>query len=317
MSIVIVGLAVGTTLPVRDAADITEAAADAGVTAIRVLDVPDVPDIPDGLDVRDGAPGRTLDASVVASSLAGTDAAARSDLGWILEASTSHNAPTNLARRANSLDRATGGRAALALRAGDGDEVSDPVAPKPGGDRAARWEEYARILKGLWRSFPAAALVGDQDAGVFAENTLIEPIGFEGDHYRVAGPLDGPTSPQGGPPLVADDVDTLGWDVVARNADIVVVGREAAATADAELSAALTRAGRPRGSVALLVRVDVTGPVAATLPGFLARHGLDGVELVAAGGKDDVLALIADVVPTLGPSTGKTLRDAFSLPRPA
>jgi alkanesulfonate monooxygenase SsuD/methylene tetrahydromethanopterin reductase-like flavin-dependent oxidoreductase (luciferase family) len=313
MSIVVVDLLVGTTISPSDAADITKAAANAGVTALRV---------------RAGAPGRALDPSVVASYLAGTDAGRRSRLGWILEASTSHNAPTNLARRSNSFDRATGGRAALALRAGDGDEVSDPVAPKPGSDRAARWDEYARILKGLWTSFPPAALVGDQEGEVFAEDTLIRPIDFEGDHYRVAGPLDGPTSPQGGPLLVADDVDALGWDVVARNADVVVVDRTAAPTADADLSAALARAGRPRASVALVVRVDLAdadGPkeVAATLPALLAEHGLNGVELVGGGGKEDVLALIDDIVPILAPalapgtSTAETLRGAFSLPRPA
>ncbi|WP_435173498.1 LLM class flavin-dependent oxidoreductase [Actinacidiphila sp. bgisy145] len=304
MSIVIVGLAIGSTIPLSEAADITKAAADAGVTAIRV---------------RDGAPGRTLDASVVASYLAGTQAAPRPGPGWILEARTDGNAPTNLARRSNSLDRATGGRTALALRAGDGDEVSDPVAPRPGGDRSARWDEYARILKGLWASFPPAALVGDQDGEVFAEHTLIKPIDFEGDYYRVAGPLDGPASPQGGPLLVADDPDTLGWDAVARNADVVVVGPEAAPTAGADLSAALARAGRERGDVALVVRVDVAGArgVPADLPGFVAEHGLDGVEFAPAGGKDDVLALIADAVPALGPSTGETLRGAFSLPYPA
>ncbi|BBB02043.1 putative monooxygenase [Actinacidiphila reveromycinica] len=304
MSIVIVGLAIGSTIPLPEAADITKAAADAGVTAIRV---------------QDGAPGRTLDASVVASYLAGTKTAPGPGPGWILEASTNGNAPTNLARRANSLDRATGGRAALALRAGDGDEVSDPVAPRPGGDRSARWDEYARILKGLWTSFPAAALVGDQDGEVFAEHTLIRPIDFEGDYYRVAGPLDGPASPQGGPLLVADDPDILGWDVVARSADVVVVDPEAAPTAGADLSAALARAGRPRQDVALLVRVDAAGPraVTADLSAFVAEHELDGVEFTPAGGKDDVLALITGVVPTLAPSTGETLRGAFSLPHPA
>ncbi|WP_055589945.1 LLM class flavin-dependent oxidoreductase [Streptacidiphilus griseoplanus] len=303
MSIVIVDLLVGSTISPSDAADITKAATDAGVTAIRVLD---------------GAPGQALDASVVASYLAGADAALQSNPGWILEASTTHNAPTNLARRSNSFDRATGGRAALALRAGDGDEVSDPVAPKPGSDRSARWDEYARILKGLWTSFPPAALVGDQDGEVFAEDTLIEPLDFEGDYYRVAGPLDGPASPQGGPLLIADDVDVLGWDVVARNADVVVVDRKAVPTADADLSAALARAGRPRRSVALVGRVDVTEPeAAAALPAFLSQYGLDGVELVAAGGRDDVLALITGVVPRLVPSTGETLRSAFSLPDPA
>lgn len=43
---------------------------------------------------------------------------------------------------------------------------------------------------------------------------------------------------QCGPVLIADDIDTVGWDVTARNAD-------------ADLSAALARAGRAREQAAL------------------------------------------------------------------
>jgi hypothetical protein len=143
---------------------------------------------------------------------------------------------------------------------------------------------------------------------------LIKPIDFAGDFYRVAGPLDGPTSPQGGPVLIADDIATLGWDAAARNADAVIVDSTDAGHAEADLLDALARAGRGRAQVALIGRVDVTHPEArpAALPAFVARNRLDGVELAAAGGQDDVLALIAAVVPLLAPATDATLRGAFA-----
>lgn len=301
MSITIVDLSVGTTITPNDAAEILAAATKAGVSALRILD---------------GEPGHTADPSIVASYLAGRPAARESDLGWILEASTTHNAPTNLARRSNSFDRAVAGRAGLALRSGQGDEVTDPVAPKPQTPAAARWEEYATVLKGLWRSFPAEALVGDQEGDLFADNTLIKPIDFEGDYYQVAGPLDGPESPQGGPLLVVDDIETLGWDVAARHAEVIVVDPTAAKTAHQDLASALERAGRDRGSVALILRLDVTDPaqIVARVPALLSHYHADGVELVVAGGKADVLALIAELGSRA--DRGSTLRASFALPQP-
>jgi alkanesulfonate monooxygenase SsuD/methylene tetrahydromethanopterin reductase-like flavin-dependent oxidoreductase (luciferase family) len=300
MSIVVVDIVVGSAVSPADAVTITDAATRAGVTALRVLD--------------DGS-GHGLDAAVVTSYLAGT-AAEQSRLGWIVEASTSRNAPYNLARRVQSIDRATAGRAGLSLRAGDGDEVSDPVAPTAATDRNARWAEYARIVTRLWGSFPRAALLGDQDAGIFADDTRIRPIDVDGEYYRVAGPLDGPASPQGRPLLVADALDAVGWDHVARYADVVVVGLAAAGGADAELTAALAQLGRRRQEVALLARVDVADPAAAAeeLPELIAAHRLDGVELVVAGGRDDIVEVLSALAPALAPRTGATLREAFGLP---
>ncbi|AXG80914.1 LLM class flavin-dependent oxidoreductase [Streptomyces paludis] len=299
---IVLDLTVGVSLSVPEAAEIAAVARDTGVSAVRLLD---------------GAPDDVLDTTPVAAYLA----ARFPELGWIVDSPTTHNAPYNLARRVLSLDRATAGRTGLALRAGDGDEVSEAAAPDAtAGERHRRWAEYADVLTRLWESFPATALLGDQAAGVFAQDTLIKPIDHEGRFYRVAGPLDGPSSPQGRPVLVADARDDLDWNDVVAVADAVVVPRDRTPEAAARLAEALERAGRPRREVALLRRVELpaddtdAAATAAELADWTARHAFDGLELAPTGDPGRIPALLRALVPRLNPSAGPTLRAALGLP---
>ncbi|PNG94651.1 LLM class flavin-dependent oxidoreductase [Streptomyces malaysiensis] len=301
---IVLDLAVGSSRSAADAIEIAAVARDTGVTAVRLLD---------------GDPDDVLDTTVVAAHLAGRFPESH----WIVDAPTTHNAPYNLARRVLSLDRATGGRTGLALRAGDGDEVSEATVPdRTATARHRRWAEYAGVLTGLWESFPAAALLGDQATGVFAESTLIKPIDHEGRFYRVAGPLDGPSSPQGRPVLVADARDDLDWADVVAKADAVVVSRAQAPEAAARLAEAFERVGRRRADIAVLGRVelpadDTTAERTATrLADWAERYDFDGLELVPTGDHDRLLALLRALVPRLGPSGGATLRAALGLPEP-
>ncbi|MBB2940925.1 alkanesulfonate monooxygenase SsuD/methylene tetrahydromethanopterin reductase-like flavin-dependent oxidoreductase (luciferase family) [Actinoplanes lutulentus] len=281
-----------------DAGDIAAAAGEAGVAAIRLAD--------------QSPAGRALDPTVVAAYLAGL----HDGIGFLPVVPTTGNAPYNAARRLLSLDRATGGRAGVVLRPGGGDEVSEASVPDPGAtDPARRWTEYARVLTQLWESFPNTALLGDQQAGVVADDTLIRPIAHEGAFYRVAGPLDGPSSVQGRPVLVAD-LGTLDVTAVAASADVVVVDRTQAAGVDAVLSQALRLAGRDRGEVALLGRVSVTrgdavsGGLPARLRAWADEQLLDGFELVPEGGPDHVIAILRALEPR---PQASTLRAAYGL----
>jgi alkanesulfonate monooxygenase SsuD/methylene tetrahydromethanopterin reductase-like flavin-dependent oxidoreductase (luciferase family) len=285
-------------LSLADAGAIAEAAGEAGIAAIRLADQTPA--------------GRALDPTVVAAYLAGL----HPDVGWLPVVPTTGNAPYNAARRLLSLDRATAGRAGVVLRPGRGDEVSEASAPDPGAtDPARRWTEYARVLTRLWESFPRTSLIGDQQGGVVADDTLIRPIAHEGEFYRVAGPLDGPSSVQGRPVIVAD-LNLLDVTAVAASADVVVVDRAHAAGADAVLSQALRLAGRDRGEVALLGRITVsradaaTGSLPARLRSWADEHLLDGFELVPEGTAADVIAVLRALEPRL---PAPTLRAAFGL----
>ncbi|MTE15688.1 LLM class flavin-dependent oxidoreductase [Nocardia aurantiaca] len=285
-------------------AEIATAAAEAGVAALRLRDI--------------AGASRALDPSVVGAYLAGR----ASELGYLVDLPTSGNAPYNAARRLLSFDRATGGRAGVVLRAGGDDEVSRATAPESrGDDRARRWSEYGEILTRLWESFPRDALIADQHRGVVVDETLITAIDHDGQFYRVAGPLDGPSSVQGRPVVAATDLDVLSWDDIAGVADAVIVQRDQVAAASVDLAAALTRAGRARTEIALLASTPVSigedthvAAVAAELSSWVTDAGVDGLVLAPTGGAEAVLATVRDLVPLLAGSRGSTLRATLGLP---
>ncbi|MFE6164026.1 LLM class flavin-dependent oxidoreductase [Streptomyces sp. NPDC056486] len=299
---IVLGLAAGASPDT--VADVATIAHDTGVSAVRLLD---------------GAPGDVLDPVTTAAHLAGRFP----DLRWLVDAPTTHNAPYNLARRVLSLDRATNGRSGLVLRSGDGDEVSEATVPDPAATaRTLRWAEYARVLTGLWETFPAAALLGDQETGVFTEDTLIRPLGHEGRFYRVAGPLDGPSSPQGRPVLVADAGDELDLADALAHADVVILPEEHDEQTATRLTEAFGRAGRPREEVRVLGRVgfpasgDSPERVAAYLAERAELYGLDGLDLTITGAPGRLRAVLEALVPRLQPPAGPTLRAALGLPVP-
>ncbi|MEQ7735804.1 hypothetical protein ABQG64_05460, partial [Escherichia coli] len=52
--------------------------------------------------------------------------------------------------------------------------------------------EYANVLRKLWESFPEEALIGDREAGRFADPQSLVPASFGGVVYSVAGALNVP-----------------------------------------------------------------------------------------------------------------------------
>jgi len=282
---------------------ITAVAQEVGVTALRLLD---------------GGGVRAIDPTIVSAYLAGNHA----DIGYLADVPTTHNAPYNLARRVLSVDRATGGRAGVVLRVGGGDDVSAATTPDPSAaDPAQRWTEYAQVLNQLWTSFPRAALLGDQERALVVDDTLIRPIAHEGRFYRVAGPLDGPSSPQGRPVLVAVDLDVLDWSAIAASVDVVIVGRNRAAGADLALTAALERVGRSRPDVGLIGRTAVAPADDNRFSGgdlavWAVENGLDGVDLVPSGDADQINSLLRSLVPELRPPRAGTLRAGLGLREP-
>ncbi|WP_219822981.1 LLM class flavin-dependent oxidoreductase [Nocardia nova] len=293
----------GELVSIESAARIAVAAQQAGVAALRILD---------------SAGGRrALDPSAAAAYLGGR----AGDIGYLVDIATTHNAPYNVARRVLSLDRATGGCAGVVLRPGDGDEVSDAViAPSPPLAPGRRWAEYAEVLARLWESFPRAALLGDRERARVADPALIAAIDHEGRGYRVAGPLDGPSSVQGRPLVVAADTDLVGWDIAARSADAVIVAGTAVPGAGRALTAALERVGRRRGEVALIGRAQVTVGDARDGRAALSRladwahaYDLDAVELSPTGGARGVLAAAEAVATLRSARPASTLRAALGL----
>jgi FMN-dependent oxidoreductase (nitrilotriacetate monooxygenase family) len=132
-------------------------------------------------------------------------------VGLIATASTTYTEPFNLARQFASVDHISKGRAVwnivtswLATAAenyGGSGQVSH-------ADRYSCGEEFMEVVKDLWDSWAADAVVDDRTAGLYAKPDRIRAIKHCGDFYTVAGPLNIPRCAQGRPVLVQADRPT-------------------------------------------------------------------------------------------------------------
>lgn len=179
-------------------------------------------------------------------------------IGLIATASTTYTEPFNLARQFASLDHISNGRAAwnivtswLATAArnyGGIGQVSH-------ADRYARGEEFMTVVKALWDSWAADAVVDDRASGIYARAERIRPINHRGDFYQVAGPLNMPRCPQGRPVLVQAGSSDTGRRFAARHAEAVFTAHMEKATAQefyADLKALAAAEGRAPDQVLIL-----------------------------------------------------------------
>jgi len=176
-------------------------------------------------------------------------AVSTSRVGLIATASTTYTEPFNLARQFASIDHISNGRAAwnivtswLATAArnfGGAGQISHE-------DRYARGEEFMAVVKALWDSWAADAIVDDRAGGIYARADRIRPINHRGDFYQVAGPLNTPRCPQGRPVLVQAGSSDTGRRFAARHAEAVFTAHMAKATAQ-EFYADLKRLAAAEG----------------------------------------------------------------------
>lgn len=191
------------------------------------------------------APRTWLEPVTVLAALA----MATSRIGLIATASTTYTEPFNLARQFASIDHISNGRAAwnivtswLATAAenyGGAGQVSH-------ADRYVRGEEFMAVVKALWDSWAADAVLDDRAAGLYARRERIRPVKHRGDFYQVAGPLNLPRCPQGRPVLVQAGSSDTGRRFAARHADAVFTAHMAKATAQ-EFYADLKRLAADEG----------------------------------------------------------------------
>ncbi|HYD05119.1 MAG TPA: LLM class flavin-dependent oxidoreductase [Reyranella sp.] len=179
-------------------------------------------------------------------------------VGLIATASTTYTEPFNLARQFASIDHMSNGRAgwnivtswlAAAARNYGGDrQVSH-------ADRYARGEEFVQVVKALWDSWADDAVVDDRAGGQYARADRIRPINHEGEHYKVAGPLNMPRSPQGRPVFVQAGSSDTGRRFAARHAEAVFTAQMEKATAQAfyaDLKGIAAQEGRDIDQVLIL-----------------------------------------------------------------
>jgi FMN-dependent oxidoreductase (nitrilotriacetate monooxygenase family) len=199
--------------------------------------------------------GRTwLDPVTVLSALA----VSTCRIGLVATASTTYTEPFNLARQFASIDHISRGRAGwnivttwLATAARNYGGTSQVAH----ADRYDRGEEFMAVVKGLWDSWAADAVLDDRAHGAYADARRIRAIDHVGPHYRVAGPLNLPRAPQGRPVLVQAGSSETGRRFAARHAEAVFTAQMDKASARAfykDLKALVAEAGRAADQALIL-----------------------------------------------------------------
>lgn len=194
-------------------------------------------------------------------------------IGLVTTMSTMFNSPYIAARQLQSLHWLSNGRAGwnMVTALAGADNFSAEPMPSSAA-RYAQAEEFAEVVRKLWRSFPHEALLLERSSGRFADHSRIMAIDHSGEHFSVQGPLNMPAHAAGAPPLFQAGASARGRSFAAAAADAVFAAAPDRA-AGAELRADLRRRARQFGREPDAVRV---------LPGmyfFLGRTRDEAQEL--------------------------------------
>jgi FMN-dependent oxidoreductase (nitrilotriacetate monooxygenase family) len=177
-------------------------------------------------------PSGGLEPTVLLTALA----AVTEHIGLIATASTTYNEPYNLARRFASLDHISGGRAGwnVVTTAGlDAARNFNLDALPAHADRYARAAEFLDVSIKLWDSWEDDAALGDKENGIWGDDTKVHPPHHDGPHFRVAGALNVPRSPQGHPLIVQAGSSADGKELAARYAEAVFTAQQTLSDAQA------------------------------------------------------------------------------------
>ncbi|AXK31748.1 FMN-dependent monooxygenase [Streptomyces armeniacus] len=185
-------------------------------------------------------------------------AATTEHIGLIATVSTTFNEPYHVAREFASLDHLSRGRAGWNIvTSGNIDEarnfgLDEHVAHHR---RYARAHEFLEVAVKLWDSWQDDAVVLDRERGVYADGGKVRAIEHQGEHFRVAGPLNVQRSPQGRPLLVQAGSSEDGREFAARHAEAVFTAQQTLADGQAfhaDLTSRLAAYGRAPGDVRVL-----------------------------------------------------------------
>ncbi|WP_329041725.1 NtaA/DmoA family FMN-dependent monooxygenase [Streptomyces sp. NBC_00178] len=144
------------------------------------------------------------------------------NIGLVGTASSTYNSPFNLARRFASLDHISGGRAGWNVVTSFDTGTSRNFGLDEHLDYATRYGralEFVRVARGLWDSYEDDAFPADVQRDVFLDPSKLHALDHEGEHFKVAGPLNLSRSPQGQPVIFQAGVSPEGRDLAARVAE--------------------------------------------------------------------------------------------------
>ncbi|MEG3131600.1 LLM class flavin-dependent oxidoreductase [Pantoea cypripedii] len=151
-------------------------------------------------------------------------ATATQHIGLIATASTSYNEPYNVARKFSSLDHISKGRAGWNIvTSWTGGEARNfnRAEVMDHGLRYRRAQEFVEVVKGLWDTWDADALLDDRQQGKFFDPQRLHILDHQGEFFQVRGPLTIARAPQGWPVLVQAGSSADGQSLAARHAEVI------------------------------------------------------------------------------------------------
>ncbi len=195
-----------------------------------------------------------MDPTLVVAALA----AVTERVGFVPTASTTYNHPYNFARRMASIDHISGGRLGWNMVTGFNPEEAYNFShdkPVASDVRHARAGEFIEVVRGLFDSWDEDALLRDKTSGIYFDRSKVHFLDYQGEHFRVRGPLDVERPPQGMLPIVTAGVSDNAMELAARFADISYGGQpnvEAARTYYSTVKGKLAKYGRSEDEMLMM-----------------------------------------------------------------
>lgn len=187
-----------------------------------------LPDLPHHNVPSTDVPFHPFDPQLLMAALA----AAVPEIGLVPTVSSTYTDPFIIARNTQTLDRISGGRAGINVIASYsptvGQNFGDPVVPDY-PVRYARAHEYFRVLKSLFGSFRLDPAYGNgpDDNPDLINPDRIGPISFQGEHFKVAGPLPTPQWGEDRPLVATAGGSEYAVELASKEADVMYVVAQA------------------------------------------------------------------------------------------
>jgi FMN-dependent oxidoreductase (nitrilotriacetate monooxygenase family) len=194
-------------------------------------------------------------------------AAVTDKLGLAGTINSTFNEPYEVARQFASLDHLSGGRAAwnvvTSWDAFTGQNFRR-AGFLPREDRYSRARQFLATALELLDSWPAGAIVADQDAGTFLADPGTGTFEHHDSHFDISGQFNVPRSPQGRPVIIQAGDSDEGREFAAASADAIFTRHatlEAGQAFYRDVKARLGRYGRRRDDLKVLPAATfVLGP---------------------------------------------------------
>jgi FMN-dependent oxidoreductase (nitrilotriacetate monooxygenase family) len=152
-------------------------------------------------------------------------AAGTSSIGVIATITTSFYPPFLGARLGTTLDHVTEGRVGLNIVTASGHRAAHNYGLPQHIEHDLRYrmaDEWMQVVGQLWESWEPDAVVANTETGIYADHTKVHPIHFEGEFFKVRGPLNTIPGPQRRPVICQAGGSPAGRNLAAKHADTII-----------------------------------------------------------------------------------------------